>query len=70
MGPEVSPTVSLRVSPKTGVPEGASDRDAPAEVSRRGHWKRGVCMKLSEIDFQMHDKFAATNLRQFCAPFM
>ena len=24
----------------------------------RGHWKRGICIKLSEIDFQIRDKFA------------
>ena len=28
-----------------------------SEISRRGHWKRGICIKLSEIDFQVCDKF-------------
>ena len=47
------------------------------EISRRGHWKRGICIKLSEIDFQIRDKFATilrtlplmykTKCRQFCA---
>ena len=41
------------------------------------HWKRGICIKLSEIDFQIRDKFATTlctfplmhemKSRQFCA---
>ena len=34
----------------------------PAKIisgnSRRGHWKRGVCIKLSEINFQVRDKSA------------
>ena len=30
----------------------------PSEIWRRGHWKRGICIKLSEIDFQIRDKFA------------
>ena len=25
--------------------------------SRRGHWKRGICIKLSEMDFPIRDKF-------------
>ena len=42
-----------------------------------GHWKRGICIELSEIDFQIRDKFATilrtlpllheTKYRQFCA---
>ena len=48
-----------------------------SEISRRGHWKRGICIKLSEIDFQIRDKFATmlrtlplmheTKYWQFCA---
>ena len=29
-----------------------------SETRRRGHWKRGNCIKLSEIDFQIRDNFA------------
>ena len=48
-----------------------------SEISRSGHWERGICIKLSEIDFRIRDKFATilctlplmyeTNLRQICA---
>ena len=48
-----------------------------SEIRRRGHWKRGICIKFSEIDFQIRDKFATilrtlplmyeTKYRQFCA---
>ena len=48
-----------------------------SEISRRGHWKRGICINFSEIDFQIRDKFATilltlplmyeTKCRQFCA---
>ena len=34
-----------------------------SEVSRRGRWKRGICIKLSEIDFSMCDKRATIFLR-------
>ena len=47
------------------------------QFGRRGHWKRGICTKLSEIDFQIRDKVATilrtlplmyeTRNRQFCA---
>ena len=29
-----------------------------SDIWRRGHWKRGICIKLSEIDFQICDNFA------------
>ena len=29
-----------------------------SEIWRRGHWKRGICIKLSEIDFEFRDKLA------------
>ena len=29
-----------------------------SEISRRGHWKRGICRKSSEIDFRICDNFA------------
>ena len=48
-----------------------------SEIWRRGHWKWGVCIKLSEIDFQIRDKFVTIlrilslmhkmKYRQFCA---
>ena len=48
-----------------------------SEMWRRGHCKRGICIKLSEIDFQIRDKFATilrilplmyeTKYRQLCA---
>ena len=37
-----------------------------SEIRRRGHWKRGICIQLSENDFQIWK----TSLRQFCAPFL
>ena len=27
------------------------------DILRMGHWKRGICIKLSEIDFPSRDKF-------------
>ena len=48
-----------------------------SEISRRGHWKRAIGIKLSEIYLQIHDQFATmlrtlplmyeTKCRQFCA---
>ena len=32
--------------------------DVNSEIRRRGRWKRGICIKLSEIDFQICDNFA------------
>ena len=29
-----------------------------SEIRRWGHWKRGICINLSEIDFQFANKFA------------
>ena len=29
-----------------------------SEIRGRGRWKRGICINLSEIDFQTRDKFA------------
>ena len=46
-------------------------------ISRRGDWKRGICIKLSEIDSRICDNFALnlrtlrvmyeTKYQQFCA---
>ena len=48
-----------------------------SEIWRRGSWKRGICIKLSEIDFQIGDTFATIlrtlplmyemKYQQFCA---
>ena len=41
---------------------GLANQPFLSEICRRGHWKRGICIKQSEIDFRIHDK-CATMLR-------
>ena len=33
-------------------------RNVLSEIWMRGHWRRGICIKLSAIDFRLCDKFA------------
>ena len=48
---------------KNLIPESSRWRlTSLSEISRKGHWKRDICIKLS------HE--CATKLQQFCAPFV
>ena len=82
--PKRSPPAVLGIRPRgssgkaTGLRGlGVSEAFSESEIRRRGYWKRGICIELSEIDFQIRDRFATslrtlslmykTKYRQFCA---
>ena len=44
-----------------------------SEVSTKGHWKRGICIRFSEIDFRTCNKSVMMydmTYQQFCADFV